>query len=77
MTALTCPRCSIQLQEGYLLDEARNQRTPTDWIEGKPERSFWTGLKLKGRARLRVASWRCPRCGLLELHAPATSEGAQ
>jgi len=68
--ALTCPRCSVQLQEGYILERARNGRGATEWIEGKPERSFWSGVVLSGRARLPVASFRCPRCGLLEMYAP-------
>jgi rubredoxin len=71
-----CPKCSVQLQEGFLLDRTRNDRVSTEWVEGRPERSFWTGLRLKGKTRLRIASWRCPRCGFLELYAPATGEAS-
>jgi hypothetical protein len=75
MPTMTCPKCSVQLQEGFLLERARHGRGATEWIEGRPVASFWTGLDLRGRARLPVASFRCPRCGLLELHAPASSSG--
>jgi DNA-directed RNA polymerase subunit RPC12/RpoP len=67
---MTCPKCSIQLHEGFLLEATRNSRGVTEWVEGKPVASFWTGLRLKGRIRLPVASYRCPRCGFLELYAP-------
>ncbi len=71
MPALTCPRCSIGLQEGYLLDHEQHARTVTKWVEGPPEKSFWSGLSLKGRPRLAVVAYRCPRCGYVELNAPA------
>lgn len=74
MSAPTCPKCSIALQEGYLLDQSRNSRAVTQWIEGKPEASFWSGLKLSGKTRLKVASFRCPRCGYLEQYAPPAGE---
>ena len=74
---MTCPKCSIHLQEGFLLETTRNSRTATQWVEGKPVASFWTGLQLKGRIRLPVMSYRCPRCGWLELYAPASGGEAR
>ena len=72
MPGPTCPKCSISSQEGFVLEHTRNSRVATEWVEGKPERSFWVGLVLKGRMRLPVTCYRCPRCGYLELYAPAT-----
>ncbi len=40
------------------------------WVEGAPEKSFWGGLKLKGRRRLTVYAWRCPGCTQVRLFAP-------
>ena len=74
---MSCPRCSIHLQEGFLLETTRNSRTATQWVEGKPVASFWTGLRLKGHTRLPVTSYRCPRCGLLELYALASGADAR
>jgi hypothetical protein len=58
------------MTEGFVLDrgdhDARRQAT---WIGGKPEPSFWTGLKLKDRPQLKIATFRCPKCGLLESYA--------
>jgi hypothetical protein len=65
----TCPDCNRRLEEGFLLDRSENGRAVARWIEGAPERSVWTGVKLKGRRNLPVSAWRCPRCGLLRFHA--------
>ncbi len=70
MHSPSCPKCSISLQEGFLLDKARNDLHTTKWVEGKPVRSFWRGLSLKGKQQLATVSYRCPRCGLLETYAP-------
>jgi len=53
---------------GFLLDSAQSPK-PTEWVEGPPEKTFWTGLKLKGRRRFPVVADRCERCGFLELYA--------
>lgn len=58
------------MEEGYVLDlgdhDTRRQAT---WIGGKPEPSIWARLKLKGRPQLKIATFRCPKCGLLESYA--------
>ncbi len=71
MGAPMCPHCSVGLQEGFMLENTRNTRAVTAWVEGKPERSFWLGLNLRGRMTLPVTAHRCPRCGYLALYAPA------
>jgi hypothetical protein len=53
---------------GFLLDQG-HAPTPTEWIEGAPEKSFWQGLRLKQRRRFPVVADRCERCGFLELYA--------
>ena len=69
MSTTACPKCGIALQDGFILDKTRDSRGPSEWVEGKPERSFWVGIKLRGKARFPIASYRCPRCGFLELYA--------
>lgn len=46
------------------------------WVEGAPEKSFWTGLKTKDRAVLPVMVYRCGRCGYLEWYANAPAPEA-
>jgi hypothetical protein len=59
------------MQPGFVLDVTHGGSTQSSWIEGAPEWSTWTGLKLKGRTRLRVTTFRCPACGYLESYAPS------
>jgi hypothetical protein len=58
------------MEAGFVLDQMYGEMAQTAWIEGAPERSFWTGVKLKGRERLPVSTFRCPACGYLESYAP-------
>jgi hypothetical protein len=58
------------MEKGFLLDRAHNNRPRVStWVEGEPESSFWTGLKLKGRAQRPCVALRCTRCGYLEFYA--------
>lgn len=55
---------------GYFLDSKHGERRgATEWVEGAPVRSFWMGLKIKGRQVLPVTVYRCDRCGFLESYA--------
>ena len=58
------------MQRGFLL-ESKHQDWPgpTEWVSGAPERSIWTGLKLKGRDVIPITVFRCERCGFLEAYA--------
>ena len=69
--APACPKCDAVMEPGFVLDQTYGAMTQSAWIEGPPERSFWTGLKVKGRDRLPVTTFRCPECGFLESYAPS------
>lgn len=64
-----CPKCRTAMEKGFVLDQTYGAMTQSEWIEGAPERSFWTGLKLKGHTRIPVSTFRCPACGYLESYA--------
>ena len=66
-----CPDCQRRMEGGFLLEQGESGRGATRWVEGPPERSFWTGLKLKNRRQLTVYAWRCPDCTQVRLYAPA------
>ena len=57
------------MEPGYIVDEGNGTRTVAKWIAGEPERSLWTGLKTRDKAKLDVTSYRCRRCGYLESYA--------
>ena len=55
---------------GFLLERGdKNQGGTTQWVEGVPEHSFWTGVRLKNRRVLPVATYRCDGCGFLASYA--------
>ena len=58
------------------LDGSRIRRGPyprrvakPEWASGEPQYSIWTGVRLGGRTRHRVITYRCTRCGFLEAYA--------
>lgn len=57
------------MEEGFILDNAHSALVQSEWIEGPPERSRWTGLKLKGKEHIPVVAFRCLQCGYLESYA--------
>ena len=65
-----CPKCRTPMEPGLLLDKGHHSSLNiSEWLEGEPEKSFWTGLKTKGKERLPVRTFRCPKCGYLESYA--------
>ena len=48
----TCPRCGGQLKEGFVLDHAYLSVWRSLWVEGKPEKSSWSGLKTEGNGNM-------------------------
>lgn len=69
MTSSDCPKCRSRMEEGFVQDFYQHQvRTPV-WIEGPPEKSFWSGLRTKGKRQHPVMTYRCTRCGFLEQYA--------
>ncbi len=74
MQAKQCPKCAGSMAEGFVVDTSYGTMTVSGWVEGAPEKSMWTGLKLSGRARSDIVTWRCNRCGFLEQYAVATPD---
>ena len=66
----SCPKCAGAMERGFVVDQGYGVVTVGEWVPGEPVKSFWTGLKLPGKTRLKVATWRCRRCGFLESYAP-------
>jgi hypothetical protein len=65
-----CPTCSTAMEAGFVVDQTYGAVAQSAWVDGVPERSIWTGVKLKGHQRLPVTTFRCPACGYLESYAP-------
>ena len=70
-----CPACRVRLEDGFMMDRGDRDRVkPAIWVEGEPEKSFWSGTKTKGKRQLPVAALRCPRCGRIELYTAERGE---
>ncbi len=69
-----CAKCSTGMEPGFVLDYTHGAMTQSSWVEGEPEPSFWTGIKIKGHQKLAVTTFRCPKCGYLESYAPPTDD---
>jgi predicted nucleic-acid-binding Zn-ribbon protein len=72
MRSNTCPKCQSTMAEGFVPDAAHGgEHKVSNWVEGQPERAFWVGIKLRGKRKLPISTWRCTRCGFLESYASA------
>jgi hypothetical protein len=69
MDGYQCKLCDGNMEPGFVLDHAYGQTLQEEWVEGEPQQSFWTGLKLKGATRYKVTTYRCAACGHLESFA--------
>jgi hypothetical protein len=68
---MTCPKCSGQMQSGFIIDRAGPAASlPERWVEGPPTLGFWRhGVSMQGREPLPVTTFRCDGCGYLESFA--------
>jgi hypothetical protein len=58
------------MEPGFVVDKGHySMPNEQEWLEGEPVKSFWLGLKTKGRERHPVRTYRCERCGYLESYA--------
>jgi hypothetical protein len=64
----TCSECGGTMQEGYILDFTHGGRVQSVWMDGNPEESFWTGLKVDLKKTRPVSGYRCDKCGFLKLY---------
>jgi len=72
--SLACLRCTVPMELGFVPDRTNTTMASIQtWVAGAPERSTWTGIKLKGRQLIPVMTYRCPRCGYIESRAVVPS----
>ena len=69
-----CPKCSGSMAEGFVVDTTHGGAAVSSWVEGAPDRNVWIGVRLSGRPRSEISTWRCNRCGFLEHYAPAAPD---
>lgn len=65
-----CPKCQHEMERGFLPEYVQGRvGTHPIWARGRPQRSFWFGIKVPAN-HLRVITFRCTGCGFLESYAP-------
>jgi hypothetical protein len=57
------------MSQGFQVDQTHGGTAVPTWVEGAPQRSVWTGVKLTDKPRIEIETWRCGRCGFLEQYA--------
>ena len=70
MSRKTCPKCSSQMIDGYVVDQGYGTNTLPKWREGEPRKNVFGSLKLWGTKPIEITTYRCGRCGYLESYAP-------
>ena len=67
---INCVKCEGFMEEGFIVDRGHYDSTRVEtWVEGKPVKSFWTGIKVSDRQQFKVRTFRCANCGYLESYA--------
>ncbi len=62
-----CPRCAGRMEQGFVVDNAHGgARLVSHWVEGPPEKAFWTRTKAPSAAQIPIGTFRCSSCGFLE-----------
>jgi hypothetical protein len=69
MPQIACLRCKTTMEQGFITDTTYGGIVQETWVTGAPETSFWGSLKVRGKERLPVSTYRCPTCGYLESYA--------
>jgi predicted nucleic-acid-binding Zn-ribbon protein len=69
MVSAECPKCRSRMDEGFIKDDTYGAVHASKWVEGPPEKSFWTGTKTRGKKLVQVTTFRCTKCGFLESYA--------
>ena len=66
--AIQCPKCNGEMVQGFIVDRATNRRV-INWVEGAPEKYFWTVTRVPEEKCVPVGTFRCSVCGFLESYA--------
>jgi ribosomal protein S27AE len=70
MRSYSCPKCQGSMTQGFVTEHTHGGgHAVSNWVEGAPEKSFWTGVRLRGKTQYEIETWRCGRCGFLENYA--------
>ena len=65
-----CPKCGAAMVQGFIVDWAQGgSRRVSSWVEGAPEKTFWSDTSAPDDKQVPVGTFRCSGCGFLESFA--------
>jgi len=64
-----CPKCRGSMEVGVIADQTYGTVLVSTWQEGPPEKNFLGSLKMRGKSRIAITTYRCASCGYLESYA--------
>jgi predicted nucleic-acid-binding Zn-ribbon protein len=67
---IKCPKCQRAMQKGYIPDATYGGVVLGTWVEGEVETGFLGAIKLKGKTRRTITTYRCNSCGYQESADP-------
>jgi len=68
-TNLVCPKCSGEMEQGFVIEHSEAGYRVTEWAAGAPKaRWILPGAKLP-KEHIPIGSFRCSSCGFLESYA--------
>lgn len=73
-TQPTCPKCQVRMDQGFVADYTHGGVLTSHWVEGPPEKSFWSQTRVPSDKKIPIGTFRCPSCGYLESYARAEFE---
>jgi hypothetical protein len=65
-----CAQCGGSTKPGFIRDLNYRRSDSAYWVEGPVERSFFLGVRIRGRRKGEILATRCDSCGRLDLWAP-------
>ncbi len=66
---VTCPKCGRTMVQGFVPDLNYQAVGISVWVEGPPQKSFWSGTDARWERSIPIATFRCSGCGYLESYA--------
>ncbi len=67
---LKCEKCKGDMVQGFIPDSMDGVTSfVSSWVEGKPQKSFWSHTKAPFERRIPIGVFRCKGCGFLEFYS--------
>ena len=71
---IRCQECSVAMESGFLIDRGQGgEEKQSEWHPGEVQYRTFLGLKftikIDRSRKLKIVTYRCPKCGVLRSYA--------